>query len=281
MRKRVILVVMLIGIIAPLTALLAQDDSIILTISVPPWREDVFKTPGFFARFEAEHPGVKVVLAPTADNAFFVPAAFDIEQHLDMAESYASTADVLYISNDNLSIEATRAGLFLDLAPLAAGDPDLNPEDFFPGAYESYQWDRGLWGLPVSMDVEIVIYDPATFDAAGLEYPNERWTLDDFANADRALTQYDDSGVVTRPGCAVFGSSRILLPSLLKHGFYDPTTIPQQPKFTDPDTEALLARWIEYQREGLLGGAPLSGSIDFNAIPLQISGTFQLTGNVG
>src|SRR5690606_26239404 len=26
---------------------------------------------------------------------------------------------------------------------------------------------------------------------------------------------------------------------------------------------------------------PLSGSIDFNAIPLQISGTFQLTGNVG
>ncbi|HLV37331.1 MAG TPA: ABC transporter substrate-binding protein, partial [Spirillospora sp.] len=227
MRKRVILVVMLIGIIAPLTALLAQDDSIILTISVPPWREDVFKTPGFFARFEAEHPGVKVVLAPTADNAFFVPAAFDIEQHLDMAESYASTADVLYISNDNLSIEATRAGLFLDLAPLAAGDPDLNPEDFFPGAYESYQWDRGLWGLPVSMDVEIVIYDPATFDAAGLEYPNERWTLDDFANADRALTQYDDSGVVTRPGFAVFGSSRILLRSLLKHGFYDPTTIPQ------------------------------------------------------
>src|SRR5690606_39548974 len=71
---------------------------------------------------------VKVVLAPTADNAFFVPAAFDIEQHLDMAESYASTADVLYISNDNLSIEATRAGLFLDLAPLAAGDPDLNPD---------------------------------------------------------------------------------------------------------------------------------------------------------
>src|SRR5690606_49747 len=131
----------------------------------------------------------------------------------------AASADVLYVSNDNLSIEATLAGAFLDLSPLAAGDPDLNVEDFFPGAYESFQWDRGLWALPISMDVQIVIYDPAAFDAAGLAYPDEGWTLEDFARADRELSTYGDEGNVTKPGMAMFGANSYLLRSLLSHGF--------------------------------------------------------------
>lgn len=274
------LVLAMFGLLAPSHRLSAQDE-IILTLGVPAWREDTFEDPELFRQFEAEHPNVKVVLAPPSDNAFFVAAAFDLEQHLESAADYASSADVLYVSNDNLSIEATLAGYFLDLQPLAAGDPALNPEDFFPSAYESFQWDRGLWGLPVSLNVQIVIYEPAAFDAAGLEYPNAGWTLEDYANADRLLTEFNDAGEMTRPGFPLFGRQGILLRSLLDHGFYDPTTSPEQPRFTDPDTEALLSSWIEYYEEGLFGAAPMSGMVDFASVPLQISSPFLLSSNFG
>ncbi len=274
-RSFVVFLLFCTGLIVPLQLLSAQQETI-LTLSIPDWRADDFDEPGFFEDFESEY-GAKVVLAPPTQDAFFIPAAYDLEQHLESAQNYAATADVIYVSSDNLSIEATRAGYILDLTPLTSGDPDLNPEDFFPGAYESFQWDRGLWGLPVSMDVQFIIYDPAAFDAAGLEYPNESWTLDDYANADRLLTEYDEDGEVVLPGFGLFGTNRYLLRSLLGHGFYDAATVPEQPKFTDADTQALLASLIQYQEEGLLGGAEITGDFDFQAIPLTISGPYELT----
>jgi ABC-type glycerol-3-phosphate transport system substrate-binding protein len=280
MIKRVLGFLLIIVVLAPLHLLTAQNN-IVLTLAVPQWREEAFEHPEAFSTFEAAHPGVDVVLAPSSDNTFFTPAAYNLEEHLNGAVEYAAAADVLYVSNDNLSIEATLAGVFLDLAPLAAGDPDLNAEDFFPGAYESFQWDRGLWALPVSMDIQIVIYDPAAFDAAGLSYPDAGWMLDDYANADRALSKYNDEGEITQPGMAMFGSNTYLLRSLLSHGFYDPATTPQQPKFSDADTQALLASWIQYQEEGLLGGTQPSESMDFNNIPLQISGPWLLNETFG
>ena len=54
---------------------------------------------------------------------------------------------------------------------------------------KSFQWDNGVWGLPVSEDVILVIYDPAAFDQAGLTYPSEAWTTDDFVNAAHKLAQ--------------------------------------------------------------------------------------------
>ena len=282
MAKRGFLLVVLICIaaLAPFHLLTAQNN-IVLTLAVPQWREDVFENPEIFDDFKAAHPSVDIVMAPSGDNMYFTPAAYDLEGHLTGATEYAASADVLYVSNDNLSTEATLTGAFLDLSPLAAGDPDLNVEDFFPGAYESFQWDRGLWALPVSMDVQIVIYDPAAFDAAGLAYPDEGWTLDDYANADRLLSEYNDEGEITKPGMAIFGANTYLLRSLLNHGFYDPATSPQQPRFSDADTQALLTSWIQYQEEGLLGNTPIEGSIDFNNIPLQISSPWLLNENFG
>ncbi len=258
------------------TTSLAQTDTITLTVSIPAWLEDSFEAPDYFSAFEAANPGVKVVLAPSGDNAFFTSPAADIEGHLDGAAEYAAIADVLYVTENNLSVEASRAGYFLDLAPLAAGDPGLNPNDFFPNAYSAFQWDRGLWAMPVAMSVQLIVYDPAAFDQAGLSYPDEGWTLDDFANVDRTFAEVDANGEVTTPGLAFLGTEALLLRALLGHGFYDDSTLPEQPRFTAADSEALLNTLLEYQNEGLLGGTS-SGNINFSELPLVITQPFQLS----
>ncbi|MFN8372494.1 MAG: extracellular solute-binding protein [Anaerolineae bacterium] len=114
---------------------------------------------------------------------------------------------------------------------------------FHAAMLRSFQWDGGLWGLPVGGTPQVLIYDRSAFDAAALTYPDATWTFEQFENAVRALTQLDSSGIVTRPGFAASGAPALMLRALLGRGVYsDP------PLFTDPALIDLLTRWSELYR---------------------------------
>jgi multiple sugar transport system substrate-binding protein len=63
---------------------------------------------------------------------------------------------------------------------------DLN--DFYPGPLEQFRWKDKLWGLPDTAAPEVVYYNKAMFDAAGLPYPTENWTYEDMRTAAIQLT---------------------------------------------------------------------------------------------
>lgn len=257
--------------------LAAQDNSIILTIAVEEWRRDQFRR-GLFDTFEAQHPGVKVVVVSPTDNIFYGQAAYNFEEHMQGVAKSAAFADVTTVSRYNLSVEATRAGYFLDMSPLVSGDSSLNPDDFFPAAWKSFQWDRGIWALPASLTPQILIYNADAFDEAGLAYPNENWTLDDFANAARALAVQDAQGEVTIPGFYTW-DTMTLFRSLLGHGYYDGTTFPEMPLLTQPDLESLLDQWVALEKEGFTT-MPEGARMDFNQIPMTLQAPYQLYSNM-
>ncbi|MCC6801560.1 MAG: extracellular solute-binding protein [Anaerolineae bacterium] len=199
------------------------------------------------------------------------PASAGIDTYLDGIAEYASAADVLYVTDTELTLEATRAGYLLDLSPLTSTDSTLYPDDFIPVTWNSVQWDNGVWGLPISVDATMMMYDPAAFDQAGLAYPSDRWTLDDLAIAARALTQYDANGNVSTPGLSTFGSTDALFRSLYGQNFYDDSG---NPRFTDPALEDLLTQWQELVDEGVVGSTFIGGGS--NEVPLRIMGSFGL-----
>ncbi|MBN1681388.1 MAG: extracellular solute-binding protein [Anaerolineae bacterium] len=267
-------VVLAVTTLAPATVTHTHaQESISLTVSVPSLWEDVLSA-DVMAEFEAQHPGVTVQLTFT-DTAFFGfggPSDSTLEDRLDETEEFVTTADVLYIDSGSVEAEDTQAGYFLDLKPLVMNDPDLNVADFYTAVWNSYQWDNGMWALPVSTDVILMTYDPVTFDEAGLAYPNERWTIDDFANAARQLTEYDADGAVTTPGMTVsMGGNNltVFLRALLGTGLYDATVVPNTPALTDPALEALLTTWYELEQEGVVIG---QGGGFGNDIPLRVEG---------
>ena len=258
----------------------AQDVPV-LTISVPGFWEDIL-TPDVLAEFESQY-GVQVHVKFGA-NVLFVEAstAADLDSRLETTAELASSADVVYIDSTDVTVEDTQAGYFLNIAPLINNDPNLDVNDFIPSVWESFQWDQGIWALPISTDVIILTYDPALFDAAGVAYPNENWTVDDFANATRQLAQYYSDGTVAVPGLTMgFGSGNlaVLLRSLVGHGFYDTDASPSSPQFTDEDTQAILQTWQELLDEGVVsyfGVSPEEG-----AIPMQIASSLDLRGGFG
>lgn len=250
----------------------AAQGGIPLVVSLPAFWEDLV-TPEILAQFEAKY-GVDVIPLFTQNTFGFRGGGVTaVDDHLDETEELVNTADVVYVDAATLMPEDTLAGYFLDLKPLAQSDPVMDDADFIPAAWQSYQWDNGLWALPLSVDAIVVTYDPAAFDAVGLAYPTDRWTMNDFATAARLLTTYNADGTVATPGFTVNSGGNnldVFLRSLATKGMYDPTTMPNQPNFTDPALEANLTTWFDLIQEGV-AGMQLGGG-DGNEIPLRVEG---------
>lgn len=244
-----------------------------ISLAVPSFWKNLI-TEDFLNDFESQY-GVDVYVN-YVDTEF--SSGNDITTFLDNGQDYVSQADVLYVDDSTLTPERTRAGFFLDLAPLIASDGSLDTNDFYPAALQSFQWDAGTWGLPTSMDVILITYDAAAFDEAGLAYPTSTWTMDDFANAARVLAQVDASGTVTVPGLSVqtFGDNLgLFLRTLLSHGLYDDSTLPNNPSFSDPALETLLTTWKELEDEGVIGTGFGETS---DQIPLRVEQSIGLSG---
>ncbi len=250
----------------------ASQNVTTLVVSVPSLWEDVL-TDDVLSEFEAQYSGVDVVTVFT-DTAFFGggPGASDVSSHLDSTETLVTSADVMYVDSSTLTQADTQAGYFLDLSPLVMSDPNMDTSDFVPAAWQSYQWDNGIWALPLSMDVLLLTYDQESFDAAGLAYPNERWTIDDFANAAAALTTYNADGTVAAPGFSTVSGGNnqtIFLRALAGSGFYDSSTVPNAPLFTNPDLEYILETWNQMIEDGVVLA---QGGGREEDIPLRVEG---------
>ena len=259
--------IVLLGLLLPLSAAEAQET--VLTIALPEFMRNSFDE-SIFDDFEAQHGVTVQVVFSGFETLFVIPASNDVEQHLEDLREYVASADVLAVTSENLTPEAVRAGLYLDLTPLVSADPTLNVADFYNAAWNTFQWDNATWGLPVSVDVSTLIYNPGAFDEAGIAYPNESWTLDDLANAARALTIRDEAGAVTRPGFVAFQNVGGMIRSLYGQALFDGAG---NPTFNNAQIEALLAQWRELEEEGVFG-TEFSGLVD--EIPLRLMGVFGL-----
>lgn len=114
-------------------------------------------------------------------------------QDVLISEIEAGTApDVFWIPGTDIARFA-EAGLILNLAELAAADPDFNADDFYAGPMSFLQTptegnDPALWGLPRDVSAFAIYYNADLFDEAGVEYPAAGWTWEDFYAAAEAIT---------------------------------------------------------------------------------------------
>lgn len=264
--KKGFLLLAFVLLIVPFASLSAQDQPTI-SIALPSMMRGVIDE-SIFDAFESAH-GVQVYVNYTDSD--LGGSGADINSALDALAEYVAAADVLYVGAGEFNPYATRAGYLLDLSPLTSTDASLNSDDFFPAAWNSVQWDGGVWALPISVDADMLIYDPDAFDRAGLAYPNERWTIDDLSSAAKALTQYNADGSISVPGISTFGSTAELFRSLYGQNFFDASG---NPRFADPALEAIMTTWQELVSGGYVGSTFTSGSS--NQVPMRIMGSFGL-----
>jgi ABC-type glycerol-3-phosphate transport system substrate-binding protein len=277
MRGYFYLVIVVLSTTLFVKPILSQDDNkVTLTIGVRAWQQDLLRDA--VQSFEDANPHIDVVLVLLQDEqSFFLKpsggAEDEIDEYISGVRVIASTADLIPVLGLNYDVHTTRTEDFLNLAPLLDADPNAAIDDFYPAMFDSFVWDGGVWALPIAGNLQVVLYNQSVFDAASLSYPSDAWTMDNYLEAGRVLTQRDTSGNITIPGFYGF-DRRYLFRALLGHPLIDNTNFLLEPALVDPELASMLESWSSYSQNI----EPVSPN-DFNDIPLTIGSLSTLERN--
>lgn len=116
-----------------------------------------------------------------------------------------SAPDIFSINALNVRDYAVN-GYLLDISDLfESGAVDLTK--FPQHVIDTHTVDGTLWGIPKDYDCIAVFYNKDMFDAAGVEYPSDDWTWDEFIEIAKKLTDADNGvyGTAIAPTGQQFG----------------------------------------------------------------------------
>jgi multiple sugar transport system substrate-binding protein len=136
------------------------------------------------------HKNVTIKVAPgastTDDLKQKIAAGFVADNYPDLSYAFGSWATELGNSGHTLDISA------------AVADPAVKWDEIPEAARKTATVDGRVIGVPALVDNLGLLYNKKVFDAAGVSYPTNDWTWDDFRAAAKKLTD---------PSKNVFGSA--------------------------------------------------------------------------
>lgn len=117
----------------------------------------------------------------------YVPFA-DYEKQLTLGIASGELPDLVIL--DGCGMESfIQLGLFGDIS-----DADINWDEYMEGPMESTMLDGKHYGIPFATNCTALFYNKDLFDAAGIDYPDENTTWDEFHEMAKALTKDGVSG---------------------------------------------------------------------------------------
>ena len=139
--------------------------------------------------FEAAHPEIGVDLLN-------IPSAGDCRKRLT-ADFAAGTPPDLFLINYRRYGPYVAKGAIEFLDPYLAKSDLIDLADYYPQALAAFMWDGKLACMPQNLSSPVIYYNKDLFDAAGVAYPRDDWTWDDFVSTAAAVTQDNDGDGVT------------------------------------------------------------------------------------
>lgn len=177
MKTRFLMLAVLLYLVVAALPAVAQDE-----VTVQYWHTmsdaETAKLDEVIATFEAANPGIRIEATRYAYD--------DFKQALLTGIAGGEPPDVA-------RLDIAWVPQFAEMGALEAMDaalPDLSDrlDGFFPGPLATNYWNGQYWGLPLNTNTQVLLYNAAQFEAAGLEVPT---TVEDFATAACALTNGD------------------------------------------------------------------------------------------
>ena len=141
------------------------------------------------AAIEAQIAAFNVVFPNITVEPQIVPWE-DYWTQLQTAVAGGETFDVFWINSASLPVYASSNALLPIDSMIGEGGIDTS---MFPAPLiEMYSYEGAQYGIPRDFDTIALFYNKDIFDAAGVEYPTDAWTWDDFRAAAEQLTDADN-----------------------------------------------------------------------------------------
>lgn len=166
----------------------AAEEKIEGTISFATWgsESEVETNKKVIAAFEQKYPGTEVELNYIPD---------DYETKMDTLIAGGAAPDVVYGHPFQLRKWFAK-GALADLSDIYKDPEFSDPAKYDQSFYKNFQHEGKYFGTINGQDVFLLYYNKDLFDKAGVEYPTEDWTWDDFRQAAKKLTVAKDGKTV-------------------------------------------------------------------------------------
>lgn len=152
-----------------------------VTLSLWVWDDaQVPATQSMIDAFSKKYPWITVEITSIAG----------VDDYNTKVQSVIGSADApsVFWLNFNLAREYIPMGFVQDLTDYINNDPNFDITKLNAGITEAYTVDNRIYAIPKDTDSYAVYYNKAIFDAAGVPYPENDWTIDDFIETAKATT---------------------------------------------------------------------------------------------
>lgn len=191
--------------------------------------------------FMAEHPNIKIEITSEPWSDYFTKM-----QTLWASGDASQIPDVLFLTP---IVPYAAQGVLENLDPYIE-QSGYNLDDIWPGLLEYASYEGSVYGFPRDMSAEVLYYNKDIFDEAGVEYPTDEWTWDDFRAAAEALTVRDGEQV-TRYGLAMEGGKWPLFFMQNGGAFFDDVRNPSTCTLDSPEVIEAVEFFAGMMNDGI------------------------------
>lgn len=168
--------------------------------------------------------------------------------------------DIIYVHGSRATPWAA-GEICANLDSFIDADPGFDVDGVFPIALEQYQYEGSQYAIPYDHGVVLLGYNKDAFDAAGMAYPDETWTMNDLAQAASDLTipgqQWGFIGYYNGIQLAGEGGVSFLAP----WGGASFSQDEDELLFDTPETKEALEFWYGMMGEGIIPNQEDIGSM--------------------
>ncbi|HRX03340.1 MAG TPA: sugar ABC transporter substrate-binding protein [Anaerolineae bacterium] len=218
----------------------AQQSNVSFMISGDPHEYAAYQD--LVAAFEEANPDVKVELR-------YVPDDGEYRRRLAADLSANVPADIILLNYRRIADFAAN-GALEPLDSYLANSETLSLDNLFDPAVKAFQFADQQWCIPQNISSLVVYYNKNLFDAAGIPYPTNDWTWDDFLNAGLTLTaDTNGDGVTDQYGAGIDPILYRLAPFIWQLGgeLVDDPANPTQLVLDSPTALAAMQWFVDLQ----------------------------------
>jgi multiple sugar transport system substrate-binding protein len=232
-----------VALAIPAGAVQAGDDSGTVSFMVFGDPAELAAYQGLVDAFESRTPDIDVELIHIPDQA-------DYRARLGADFAAGTPADVVLINYRRYAPFAA-AGLLEPLEPYLAESALIEESDFYQQALSPFEWNGTLMCIPQNLSSLVVYYNKQLFDEAGLPYPSDTWTWDEFLETAKTLTRdLDGDGRTDQFGLGTEVSIFRLAPFIWQNGgeLVDSALSPSRLALDSPEATEAVQWFTDLQK---------------------------------
>ena len=150
------------------------------------------------ARFEAEHPGVKI-------HYYSGISKDDYSEWFSRKLLAGKEPDVFMVLGTDFN-QFSSMGVMKNLEPLMEQDPDFDTEKYFSSAFRSGQYGDVQYALPYETVPTLMFVNKTLLAKEGIAMPNPDWNWDTmYSICQKTTKDLDGDGIPDQFGCYNFG----------------------------------------------------------------------------